>query len=230
LTTGGNRGDGMEDRASKRYAVLLVEDDPLSSRVAEKILERLGYCVCGVFQTGEEAVEAAAAKPPDVVLMDINLAGAMDGVAAAKNIIAALGVPVIFLTAATHREVMDRVIATGAAGYIQKPVKLLDLKANLEMAINRRQHARPCPTDAAAFLYRHLLDAVVLACGRRLAVIDPTGRVIFAHPDVHQVGVLFAEAFPDEPDVPASADSPVTDALGQPLGWVRLLSTGDAGE
>ena len=72
---------------SKPKRVLIVEDDALSARVAEKILGRLGYSVRGVVATGEDALDAARALAPDMVLMDINLAGAMDGVTAAKDII-----------------------------------------------------------------------------------------------------------------------------------------------
>ncbi|EFL49330.1 response regulator receiver protein [Solidesulfovibrio fructosivorans JJ]] len=211
------------DDAPARRTVLIVEDDPLSARVAEKILARLGYGVCAVIETGEGAVAEAKAHAPDVVLMDINLAGNMDGVTAARAIIESLGAPVIFLTAAVDREIMDRVAATGAAGYIQKPVKLLDLKANLEMAITRRERERPCPTDAAAQLYRRLLEAVARAFDRPFAVVDPDGRVLFAHPDGRLAGELFADAFPAEPPAPTETDTPCPDASGQPLAWVRLL-------
>ncbi len=214
-------GDGREEAA--RRTVLIVEDDPLSARVAAKILDRLGYGVCAMVETGEEAIPMAALRLPDVVLMDINLAGAMDGVAAARAIIESVGAPVIFLTAAVDREIMDRVAATGAAGYIQKPVKLLDLKANLEMAITRRRRERPCPTDAATALYRGLLFAVAKACARPLVVVDPDGRVLFAHPDNSISGELFAEAFPGQPPFPLPSDTPCPDAAGAPLGWVRLF-------
>ncbi len=147
----------------------------------------------------------------------------MDGVTAARAIIESVGAPVIFLTAAVDRDILDRVAATGAAGYIQKPVKLLDLKANLEMAITRRRRERPCPTDAAAALYRRLLQAVATACARPLAVVDTDGRVLFSHPDRGLAGELFAEAYPDQPACPQPTDTPCPDAAGAPLGWVRLL-------
>lgn len=210
----------MEPTARRR--VLIVEDDPLSARVAAKILDRLGYAVCAEIETGEEAVSEASILMPDVVLMDINLAGAMDGVAAARIIIEGLGVPVIFLTAAVDREIMDRVAATGAAGYIQKPVKLLDLKANLEMAITRRHRERPCPIDPAA-LPRGLLEAVASALGRAFAVVDPDGRVLFAYPETGLVGELFTEAFPGQSAVQCPGDTPCADASGRSLGFVRLL-------
>ncbi|OLN26081.1 response regulator receiver [Desulfovibrio sp. DV] len=213
----------MEDTARKPRSVLIVEDDTLSARVAEKILGRLGYAVLGVIETGEEAVDAARSLGPDVVLMDINLAGPMDGVTAAKDIIDGLGVPVIFLTATVDRDIMDRVAGTGAAGYIQKPVKLLDLKANLEMAITRRNRQQLCATDAAVTLYKAILSAVLAACDRPLAVADPHGRILLAHPDEHLAGMPFAEAFPAEPPLPGPADVALTSG-GESLGWLRLLS------
>lgn len=215
----------MEATDRKPRSVLIVEDDALSARVAEKILGRLGYVVRGVVATGQDALDAARALAPDMVLMDINLAGSMDGVTAAKDIIDTLGVPVIFLTAAVDRDIMDRVAGTGAAGYIQKPVKLLDLKANLEMAITRRSRQQPCATDAAVTLYKSILAAVLAACDRPLAVTDSQGRVLLAHPDEHLAGMPFAEAFPREPAVPAATDMPLpAGAGGERLGWLRLLS------
>lgn len=205
-----------------RRTVLLVEDDSLSARVASKILERLGYGVCAVIETGEEAVAEAETLSPDVVLMDINLAGAMDGVTAARAIIASVGAPVIFLTAAIDHDIMDRVAATGAAGYIQKPVKLLDLKANLEMAITRRQRERSCPADAAA-LYHALLTGLARACDTPFAIVDADGLTLFAHPDTRLAGENFARAFPDQPPAPQPTDTPCPDAVGNPLAWVRLL-------
>ena len=215
----------MVDTARTPRSVLIVEDDVLSARVAEKILGRLGYTVRGIVDTGEAALDAARALAPDMVLMDINLAGPMDGVTAAKGIIDALGVPVIFLTATVDRDIMDRVAGTGAAGYIQKPVKLLDLKANLEMAITRRSRQPVCATDASVILYKSILSAVLAACDRRLAVTDAQGRVLLAHPDEHLAGMPFAEAFPNEPAVPQGADVPLLGGAGsEPLGWLRLLA------
>jgi len=215
----------MEDMSRKPRSVLIVEDDALSARVAEKILGRLGYAVLGVVEAGEAALDAARVLAPDMVLMDINLAGPMDGVTAAKGIIDALGVPVIFLTAAVDRDIMERVAGTGAAGYIQKPVKLLDLKANLEMALTRRSRQQTCAADVSGALYKSILSAVLAACDRRLAVTDGQGRVLLAHPEEHLAGMPFAEAFPQEPPVPTAADVPlVADAGGDQLGWLRLLA------
>ena len=79
--------------------VLVVEDDGIIGRHIQKSLERLGYEVVGVFLSGEEAVEKVVALTPDLVLMDISLAGEIDGVQAAELIHRQVNLPVIFLTA-----------------------------------------------------------------------------------------------------------------------------------
>ena len=120
----------------EKHSILIVEDDPVSALVASKSLELLGYAVCGVYESAEEALPAVASLRPALVLMDIVLAGDMDGVRAAQLIRQRHGVPVIFLTSTTD-EMMERVGTSGACGYIHKPVKVLDLKANVEMALAR---------------------------------------------------------------------------------------------
>jgi len=105
------------------------------------VVEQLGYRVAGVWSSGEEALLDLAGAAPDLVLMDIVLAGEMDGVRAASLIGRQRDVPVIFLTATTD-EVIGRVGESGAWGYIHKPVKLLDLKANLDMALARAETER----------------------------------------------------------------------------------------
>lgn len=214
----------MDHPVTSRRKVLLVEDDLLAARVAEKILERLGYDVCAVLETGEEAVARAASLAPDVVLMDINLAGPMDGVAAARAIIDAVCVPVIFLTASVDPDIMTRVAETGAAGYIQKPVKLLDFKANLEMALARSRRGEPCCPCPGSGQNASILAAVLKTWDRALAVVATDGQVLFAYPDAGAVGTAFATFFASQPAVPAAGDTPCLDASGQVFAWLRLLS------
>ena len=213
----------MDHPVAKRHSVLLVEDDPLAARVAEKILDRLGYAVCAVIETGEEAVARACELAPDVVLMDINLAGPMDGVTAARTILTSLCVPVIFLTATVDPEIMTRVAETGAAGYIQKPVKLLDFKANLELAIARRLRGEVCCSCLATERSSPMLDAVVRAWDRPLVVVATDGQVLFSYPGAFAPETAFAALFPDHPPVPSPGDAPCLDASGQVFAWLRLL-------
>lgn len=187
-----------------KHSIMIVEDDPVSARVAEMVLAQLGYTVAGVFAAAEDALAAVRDRVPDLVLMDIMLAGEMDGVQAASLIRKKYGVPVIFLTSTTD-EVIGRVGESGAWGYIHKPVKLLDLKANLEMALTRREAERRL---ARAEECRDVLDvlplAVVLAgLDMRARWANPQAGEYLGLPAADMEGrpldELLAALFPDLP-------------------------------
>lgn len=79
--------------------VLIVEDETLVARHLEAILQDLGFEVCEIMSTGKDAVIEAAAATPDIIFMDVNLAGEIDGVEAAKQILEKSDVTIIFVTA-----------------------------------------------------------------------------------------------------------------------------------
>jgi CheY-like chemotaxis protein len=101
-------------------------------------LEALGYRVAALVPSGEQAVEKAAELQPDVVLMDIHLEGAMDGIAAAQQIHERWRLPVVFLTAYAEDETLQRAQASLPFGYLVKPVDIRELHATLQMALIRR--------------------------------------------------------------------------------------------
>jgi CheY-like chemotaxis protein len=102
--------------------LLVVEDEAMTAWLLSQSLRRLGYTVCGPVATGEAAVQTAADEQPDVVLMDIRLAGPMDGIEAAERITAQREVSVIFMTGYSDQEVRSRALAQRPAGYLVKPV------------------------------------------------------------------------------------------------------------
>ena len=79
--------------------ILIVEDNEIVALETSERLKRLGYIVTGIAATGADAVALARSTQPDLILMDINLKGPMDGITAAEQIGAFLDVPVIYLTA-----------------------------------------------------------------------------------------------------------------------------------
>jgi CheY-like chemotaxis protein len=79
--------------------ILIVEDESIVRLDLQNRLERLGYAVVGVASRGEEAVAKALELGPDLVLMDVSLAGPMNGIEAARQIRAVRNTPVIYLTA-----------------------------------------------------------------------------------------------------------------------------------
>ena len=86
-------------------------------------LERFGYVVTGMVDTAEAALHQVEYGSPDLVLMDIVLKGATDGVALAETIRSRYGLPVVFITAHVEQERLERVKLAYPFGYILKPVR-----------------------------------------------------------------------------------------------------------
>jgi len=112
----------------KQIKLLLVEDEAIVAKYLKMELELEGYLVLDFTPTGEAAVEKAGLDKPDVVLMDIKLAGEMDGVAAAEIITREYGIPIIFMTSYSKLEITKRAKEMKPAGYFNKPVSAEDLK------------------------------------------------------------------------------------------------------
>lgn len=125
--------------------VLIVEDERIVARSLEQELQALQYEVSGTVMTGEAAVEAAERTRPDVVLMDIRLAGAMHGTEAATLIWQRLQIPVVYLTAYADPDTLAAVKRTNAYGYVMKPYEPSEVHVALQLALERRDRERVPP-------------------------------------------------------------------------------------
>jgi len=119
--------------------VLIVEDERVVAKALVEHLTDLRYQVIGSVESGERAIEMAAESSPDVVLMDIRLAGKITGVEAAKRIWERSQIPVIFLTAYSDQKTLERVKTTESYGYIVKPFHSKAVHANIQLALDRRE-------------------------------------------------------------------------------------------
>jgi PAS domain S-box-containing protein len=119
--------------------VLLVEDEAIIAADLQGHLQQMGYTVLDIVNAGEEAVQVAATLQPDLILMDIGLAGAMDGIAAATAIRARHDIPVVFLTAHADPATLERAKIAEPAGYLAKPFQAPSLQSTVEMALHRQQ-------------------------------------------------------------------------------------------
>jgi CheY-like chemotaxis protein len=117
--------------------ILLVEDDDIIARVEDWRLKNLGYTVCGRATNGAEAVELATSKKPDIILMDINIKGDIDGIETTKRIKAVYDVPVIYVTSHSDGATLDRAKETKPGGFIIKPFDDNDLRVAIELALNK---------------------------------------------------------------------------------------------
>jgi len=122
---------------NETYQILVVEDEAIVRMALKDKLESnsFGYEVPGETAFAEEAIELAAELSPDLVLMDIRLAGAIDGIEAAEQIRVRFDIPVVYLTAHADQATLERARKTGPYGYLIKPVEDKALHTAVEVAI-----------------------------------------------------------------------------------------------
>jgi CheY-like chemotaxis protein len=123
--------------------ILIVEDVEMIANFMELVLYRHGYLVTGIATSGEEAISAAQACPPDLVLMDIKLQGCVDGIEAAEIIRSSSDIPIVFVSAYTEPDMIKKALATGASGYIIKPFRGNDLISVLKRILGREEAESP---------------------------------------------------------------------------------------
>lgn len=107
---------------TEEIKILIVEDNAIIAIDLQNTLIKLGYTVPAVVSSGEEAINKVKENNPDLVLMDINLYGEMDGVEAASKIHTFSDTPIIYLTAYTDEKTLERAKITEAYAYILKTI------------------------------------------------------------------------------------------------------------
>jgi PAS domain S-box-containing protein len=115
--------------------IMVVEDDTVISMVLTSTLEKLGYNVVAAASSGEQAAEMALQVSPDLLLMDIELEGRMDGIEAADRIRSSSSIPIVYLTAYTDEALLQRAKLTEPLGYLVKPYGERELRSTVEMAL-----------------------------------------------------------------------------------------------
>lgn len=113
--------------------IMIVEDEVIIGRELQGFLEDMGYLVCGLATTPQEAIQLAEKHSPDLALMDINLNSEVDGIETAKILRDRLGMPAIFLTAHADSDTLGRAKEVQPFGYMVKPVAPIELRATMEM-------------------------------------------------------------------------------------------------
>jgi len=117
--------------------ILIVEDDDIIARVEDWRLKNLGYTVCGRATNGADAIELVANKKPDVVLMDINIKGEIDGIETARMIKKEFNIPVIYVTSHSDGATLVRAKETKPDGFILKPFEDNDLRIAIQLALKK---------------------------------------------------------------------------------------------
>jgi two-component system, sensor histidine kinase and response regulator len=117
--------------------ILVVEDDRVLALHLAETLDDLGYTVAGTATRGEEAIDLAQRLHPQLILMDVGLAGDIDGIAAAETIRDEHDVPVVFLTAHADDDTLQRATHSDASAFLVKPLKAPDLRCVIEIALHK---------------------------------------------------------------------------------------------
>lgn len=117
--------------------ILVVEDEMIIAAKISMQLTNLGYEVTGILPRGEAAIQQIEENKPDIILLDINLKGKLDGIQTALQIQQLADIPIIYLTANADEFTFNRAKATRPAAFISKPFKQIDLQRAIELAVCR---------------------------------------------------------------------------------------------
>lgn len=153
--------------------IMIVEDETIVAMDIKKSVETMGYCVCAMAVSGEEAIRKACETRPDLVLMDIMLKGAMNGIEAVERMNELCRVPVIYITAYYDEEILQQAKITAPYGYITKPFGDRELHIAIEIGLYKNQ------AETRIRRTEHWLAAVLRSVGDGVVASDRDGRITF---------------------------------------------------
>ena len=171
--------------------ILVVEDEFVTATDIQGRLAGMGYEVPAVVNNGEEAVRRAGELRPSLVLMDIGLAGRMNGIEAGKQIRERFGIPVIYLTGHSDDSTFWAALESEPDGYILKPFETKAMKYSIEMALSRHAagaEGAPGPGGKPGSPGRGLKKAALV-----LLLLCVAGIIIFIA--IHAAGLFPATSY-----------------------------------
>ncbi|MBM4240927.1 MAG: response regulator [Euryarchaeota archaeon] len=167
-----------------KVKIIVVEDERIAAEDIKDGLESLGYTVTAVVSSGKDAIKTAEELQPDLIIMDIRLEGDMDGIEAAEKIRARFGIPVIYLTAYSDENTVQRAkitepsgfILKGPLGFIQKPFEESELHSAIEITLYKHRMEKRLRDHEKwlATILENINDAVIAT--------DSMGLIKFMNP------------------------------------------------
>lgn len=176
--------------------ILIVEDEILLARQLAQSLRNLGYEIVGRISSAEEIVRIVAESRPDLILMDINLEGEIDGIEAADQVRTRFDVPVVYLTGYTEKDVLGRAKKTEPYGYLGKPVDILELKNTLETALYKHKADKRVRESEAK--YRTLVEQIPAVT--YIAALDEASTALYVSPQIESLLGYSPEEYMASPD------------------------------
>lgn len=169
--------------------ILIVEDESIVAQDLQEILEELGYSAPEIADSGKLAIEKAARLNPSLILMDIRLIGTMDGIDAAEIIQEKYDIPVVYLTAHSDVNTIERAKHTCPFGYILKPFQEKELYTTIEIALYKHQTQKQLKERA------HWLTAILESIGDGVITTDTENNITFINSTAENItGWSFPEA------------------------------------
>ena len=168
---------------SDEKQILVVEDEIIVGMDIQRRLKNLGYIVPVVVSSGEEAITKVRENKPDLVLMDINLHGEMDGIETASQIHSFSEIPVIYLTAYTDGKTLERAKITEPYAYIIKPFKDRELQINIEIGFYKNRMEKLLKESERSLREKNQwLVAVIESIGDAVIATDLEGKIRLMNP------------------------------------------------
>jgi two-component system, cell cycle sensor histidine kinase and response regulator CckA len=153
--------------------ILIVEDEGIIAAYIASQLALAGYTVAGIAQSAEEMLASVSELRPELILMDIHIKGPMDGIETAAALRDRFDIPVIYLTAHTDQETINRAKLTGASGFLAKPIHSSALQIAIEMALQKHR------ADRVVKQQRAWMATVLNTMANAIVVIDNERKVRF---------------------------------------------------
>ncbi len=115
--------------------IFIVEDESIVALELQQRIVDIGHSVAGIADNGKDAIEKVLETKPDLILMDIHLKGEMDGIQTAQQILYKYHVPIVYLTAYSDDETVNRAKITSPHGYLVKPIEERELYISIEVSL-----------------------------------------------------------------------------------------------
>lgn len=161
--------------------ILIVEDELVAAHSIQEFLAGSEHNVLAVVVTAQEAIQFSARDRPDLVLMDIHLKGAVDGITAARQIYQEWGIPVIYLSADTDSRILERALTTDPFGYLVKPFGPTELLIAVNIALHRHR------LEAQLEKTEQWLSTTLTSIGDGTISTDREGRITFINPAAEEL-------------------------------------------
>jgi PAS domain S-box-containing protein len=161
--------------------ILIVEDERIAAEDLRLTLSQLGYEVAGLASSGEEALRLAEKRKPDLVLMDIVLKGPMNGIGTARAMVDRFAVPVVYVTAFSDTDTIERIKETHPYGYLHKPFDFKELHVVVETALVKHR------ADRLLSLREEWFSTTLRSIGDGVLTLDSGGRITFMNRTASQL-------------------------------------------